>query len=91
MEIELLEKEKDSIKVRIKGADMTLITPLVQGLLEDKDVAEVKYTIGHTQMEDPTLYIRVSTGKPQSALKKTAKSLANEFKEAREALQKDLK
>ena len=63
MEIELLEKEKDSIKVRIKGADMTLITPLVQGLLEDKDVAEVKYTIGHAQMEDPTLYIRVKTGK----------------------------
>ncbi len=91
MEIELLEKEKDSIKVRIKGADMTLITPLVQGLLEEKDVAEVKYTIGHTQMEDPTLYIRVKSGKPQAALKKTAKSLTNEFKEAREALQKDLK
>ncbi|OPX59935.1 MAG: DNA-directed RNA polymerase subunit L [Methanomassiliicoccales archaeon PtaB.Bin134] len=91
MEIELLEKEKDSIKVRIIGADMTLITPLVQGLLEDKDVAEVKYTIGHSQMEDPTLYIRVKTGKPQSALKKTAKALTNEFKEAREALQKDLK
>ncbi len=91
MEIELLEKEKDSIKVRIKGADMTLITPMVHGLLEDKDVAEVKYTIGHSQMEDPTLFVRVRTGKPQSALKKTAKALANEFKEAREALLKDLK
>lgn len=91
MEIELVEKEKDSIKVRIKGGDMTLITPMVQGLLEDKDVAEVKYTIGHTQLEDPTLYIRVKTGKPQSALKKTAKALTNEYKEARDALSKDLK
>ena len=91
MEIELLEKEKDSIKIRIKGADMTLISPLVQELLEDKDVAEVKYTIGHSQMEDPTLYVKVKTGKPQTALKRTAKSLTNEFKEAREALQKDLK
>jgi len=54
-------------------------------------VAEVKYTIGHSQMEDPTLFVRVRTGKPQSALKKTAKALANEFKEAREALLKDLK
>jgi DNA-directed RNA polymerase subunit L len=91
MEIALLEKDKDSIKVSIKGADMTLITPLVQGLLEDKDVAEVKYTIGHTQMEDPTLYVRVKTGKPQAALKKTAKALTNEFKEARESFQKGLK
>ena len=91
MEIELLEKEKDSIKVRIIGADMTFITPLVQGLLEEKDVAEVKYTIGHSQLEDPTLFLRVKAGKPQSALTKTAKALTNEFKEAREALQKDLK
>jgi len=91
MEIELLEKEKDSIKVRIIGADMTLITPLVQELLEDKDVAEVKYTIGHSTLEEPTLFIRVKTGKPQSALKKSAKALTNEFKETREALQKELK
>jgi DNA-directed RNA polymerase subunit L len=91
MEIELVEKEKDSIKVRIKGGDMTLITPMVQGLLEDKDVAEVKYTIGHTQLEEPTLFIRVKTGKPQSALKKTAKALTSEYKEARELLQKELK
>ncbi|MCG7843867.1 MAG: hypothetical protein MIO90_00360 [Methanomassiliicoccales archaeon] len=90
MEITLLDKDKDSIKVSIKGADMTLITPLVQGLLEDKDVAEVKYTIGHSQLEEPTLYIRVKTGKPQSALKKTAKALTNEFKDAKESLQKDL-
>jgi DNA-directed RNA polymerase subunit L len=90
MEIALLDKDKDSIKVSIKGADMTLITPLVQGLLEDKDVAEVKYTIGHSQLEQPTLFIRVKTGKPQSALKKTAKALTNEFKEAKESLMKDL-
>lgn len=64
---------------------------MVQGLLEDKDVAEVKYTIGHTQLEEPTLFIRVKTGKPQSALKKTAKALTNEYKEARELLQKELK
>ena len=90
MEIALLDKDKDSIKVSIKGADMTLITPLVQGLLEDKDVAEVKYTIGHSQLEQPTLFIRVKTGKPQSALKKTAKALTNEFKEAKTSLMKDL-
>jgi DNA-directed RNA polymerase subunit L len=90
MEIALLDKDKDSIKVSIKGADMTLITPLVQGLLEDKDVAEVKYTIGHSQLEQRTLFIRVKTGKPQSALKKTAKALTNEFKEAKESLMKDL-
>jgi DNA-directed RNA polymerase subunit L len=91
MEIELLEKDKNSIKVKIKEADMTLISPLVKTLLEDEEVSEVKYTAGTPHLEHPTLYVRVKGGKPQTALKRASKSLANEIKEAREALEKQLK
>ena len=69
MEIELLEKDKDSIKIQIKEADMTLISPLVKTLLEDEEVSEVKYTAGTPHLEYPTLYVRVRGGKPQTALK----------------------
>ncbi len=66
MEIQLLEKDKDSIKIQIKEADMTLISPLVKELLEDELVTEVKYTAENREA-GPTLYVKVSSGKPQTA------------------------
>lgn len=91
MEIELLEKDKDSIKIRIKDADMTLISPLVKELLNDKEVDEVKYTAGSQSLTHPTLYVKVKSGKPQTALKRASKALANEVKDARDKLAKTLK
>lgn len=91
MEIQLLEKDKDSIRIQIKEADMTLISPLVKELLEDELVTEVKYTAAHPDLGLPTLFIKVSSGKPQTALKRAAKSLSNTFKEAKDKLAKELK
>ena len=31
MELQLLEKDKDTIKIQVKDADMTLISPLMSG------------------------------------------------------------
>jgi DNA-directed RNA polymerase subunit L len=90
MEIQLLEKDKDSIKIQIKEADMTLISPLVKELLEDEIVTEVKYTAANREA-GPTLYVNVSSGKPQTALKRATKVISNTFKEAREKLNKELK
>lgn len=91
MEIELLEKDKDSIKIRIKDADMTLISPLVKELINDKEVDEVKFTSGSAGLVQPTLYVKVKSGKPQTALKRASKALANEVKEAKDRLVKSLK
>lgn len=91
MQLELIEKDKDSIKIGIKDADMTLISPLVTELLEDDAVSEVKYTAAHPDLEYPTLLVRVRTGKPQTALKRASKTLAGQFREARERLEKELK
>ncbi|QLH74442.1 MAG: DNA-directed RNA polymerase subunit L [Methanomassiliicoccales archaeon] len=91
MEIDLLEKDKDSIKIRIRNADMTLISPLVKELLLDKAIDEVKYTAGAAHLSEPTLYVKVKTGKPQAALKRAATSLANDVKEGRDKLVKELK
>jgi DNA-directed RNA polymerase subunit L len=91
MEIQLLDKDKDSIKIQIKDSDMTLISPLVKELLEDELVTEVKYTAAHPDLGFPTLYVKVSSGKPQTALKRATKSLSNNFKEAKDKLAKELK
>jgi DNA-directed RNA polymerase subunit L len=89
MEIEQVKKDKDSISIKFKDADMTLISPLVKELLEDKTVDEVKYTTG----ANPTLFVKIKSGegKPQAALKRASKKISNQFKEAREGLEKALK
>jgi DNA-directed RNA polymerase subunit L len=88
MELHLLEKDKDSVTVQIRDANMTVIQPLVNELLEDDGVAEVKYNTGHPELDLPVLYVRVKSGKPQTALKRAAKTISSEFREAREKLEK---
>ncbi|MFP4170142.1 MAG: RpoL/Rpb11 RNA polymerase subunit family protein [Methanomassiliicoccales archaeon] len=91
MDIELLEKEKDSIRIKFMDADMTVVSPLVDELLGDEVVAKVDYKAGHPELDAPIISVRVESGKPQTALKRAAKNLSNQFKEAREGLLKELK
>jgi DNA-directed RNA polymerase subunit L len=90
MEFKLVEKKKDTIKVEIKDADETLIYPLIHELLHDKNVVDARYTTGHPQLDKATLTVTVKEGKPQASLKKAAKSLANQFLEARQLVEKQL-
>ncbi|MCU0852319.1 MAG: DNA-directed RNA polymerase subunit L [Thermoplasmata archaeon] len=90
MEFKLVEKKKDSIRVEIVDADETLIVPLIHELLQDKNVADARYVTGHPQLDKPVLTVEVKEGKPQAALKKAAKSLANQFAEARELIEKQI-
>lgn len=90
MEFKLLEKKKDSIKVEIQDVDETLVYPLIHELLQDKTVVDARYLTGHPQLDKPVLYVEVKEGKPQAALKKAAKALANQFEEARQLVEKQL-
>ena len=91
MELKVLEKEKNALKVEIEGPDDTVIYPLINELLKDEDVAEAKYAVGHPQLDKPVLYVRTKKGKPQSAIRKAAESLAGQFRVARQAFEKELK
>jgi len=88
MELHLLEKDKDSISVQIHNPNMTIVQPLLSELLEDEGVTEVRFKTGHPELDFPVLFVRVESGKPQTALKRAAKTLSNEFKAARELLEK---
>jgi DNA-directed RNA polymerase subunit L len=90
MEFRLLEKKKDTIKVEVHEADDTLIYPLLHELLQDKNVANARYVTGHPQLDKSILIVEVKEGKPQAALKKAAKALANQFAEARQLIEKQL-
>ena len=90
MEFKLVEKKKDSIKVEVLNPDETLIYPLIHELLQDKNVEDARYTTGHPQLDKPVLSVKVKDGKPQAAVKKAVKSLANQVLEARQLVEKQL-
>jgi DNA-directed RNA polymerase subunit L len=90
MELKLVEKKKDSIKVEFQDADETLIYPLIHELLQDKTVEDARYVTGHPQLDKAVLVVKVKEGKPQAALKKAVKALANQYLEARQLIEKQL-
>jgi len=81
MEMTLIEKDKTSIKVELLEVDEATIQLIIQELLADKKVSTASYSMGHPQLDRPAIYVKVTDGKPQTALKRAAKQLANTFKD----------
>jgi DNA-directed RNA polymerase subunit L len=90
MQLRLLEKQKDTLRLEVSNPDDTLIHPLVAALLKDGDVADALYYSGHPQLDKPVLTIRTKKGNPQAALKRAAQNLSDEFSSARTLLEKEL-
>ncbi len=91
MELNLLNKTKDTIEVEVRGEDETLLYPLQQKLVEDESVEFATYIMGHPLLEHPKLIVKVKEGKPQNALKRAAKALANKYRECLTLFEKESK
>lgn len=90
MQLRLLEKQKDSLRVEVTNPDDTLIQPLIAALLKDDDVSDALYYSGHPQLDKPVLTVRTKKGSPQAALKRAAKGLADRYADAKKLLEKEL-
>lgn len=90
MQLRLLEKQKDSLRLEILNPDDSVIYPLITALLKDPDVQDALYYTGHPQLDKPILTVTVKKGSPQAALKRVADGLAAEFSGARQFLEKEL-
>src|SRR5205823_3049385 len=84
MQLRLLEKQKDSVRIEILNADDTVIYPLITALLKDADVEDALYYTGHPQLDKPVLTVKVKKGSPQAVLKRVAENLATEFAGAKD-------
>ncbi len=89
MQLRLLEKQKDSVRLEILNPDDTVIYPLITALLKDPDVQDALYYTGHPQLDKPVLTVKVRKGSPQAALKRVAEGLATEFGGAKVLLEKE--
>ncbi len=90
MQLRLLEKQKDSLRIEVANPDDTVIYPLIAALQKDEDVADALYYTGHPQLDKPVLTVRTKKGSPQAALKRVANGLAVEFTDAKKLLEKEL-
>ena len=90
MEMKVIERTDDTLRLQIDDPDDTLIYPLVHQILQDEDVADAQYSVGHPMLDKPVLVIRTKRGEPKVALKKAAEALSAEFAGAREQLKKQL-
>lgn len=81
MQVELVSKEKDSMELKILDEGETILIPLKNQLLSDQAVEHANYNVRHPKLDIPPFYFKVSSGKPQNALKKACKALSNNYKD----------
>jgi len=77
MEIRVLEKEHDLLRVELPRGEETLLIPLVEALQKEEKVLEARYYLGHPFLDRPTLSLRTKGEKPQQVLKRVLKDLSD--------------
>ena len=89
--IRVISKEKDSITFEMVKYDNTILRPVVEELLKDEQVAEAKYFIKHPIIDNPQIYVKVKTGKPQAAVKRSINKLRKTYENMAADLVKEKK
>jgi DNA-directed RNA polymerase subunit L len=75
MDIEMLEKTKESIKFKILHERHTISQMLKNELLENKDVSMASYILEHPEADDGIFYVKMKSGK--DVLKAVEKAIDN--------------
>lgn len=91
MRFDLIQSEKRLSSWEVHEIDETLFYPLVHSLMDDDRVEDVRYFIGHPQLDRPSLTINVSKGTdPAVILPETCSGLAKKFRDLRTQVKKAL-
>ena len=91
MELNLVSKDKKYVVIEFSDVKETLVHPLVDKLLSDSDVLVAAYKTGHPQLDKPRLTVKTTRVNPETAVKKAADSLEEEFKLLKKEFEKAVK
>ena len=69
----------------------TIVHPLIDKLLDDKDVLLAAYKTGHPQLDKPILTVKTQRVNPETAVKNAADRLAEEIKSLKKEFEKAIK
>ncbi len=82
MEVKVLEKESDSLRIELPRTEETLLVPIVEALQAEEKVVEARYFMGHPYLDRPSLYLKTKGEKPTQVLKRVLKDLADTYGDA---------
>ena len=82
MDVRVVEKEHDALRLELPRGEETLLVPLVEMLQAEEKVIEARYYLGHPYLDRPTLYLKTKGEKPQQVLKRVLKDLADVYGDA---------
>jgi DNA-directed RNA polymerase subunit L len=82
MDVRVIEKEHDTLRVELPRGEETLLIPLVEALQAEEKVVEARYLIGHPYLDRPSLYLKTKGEKPQQVLKRVLKEVADLYGDA---------
>jgi DNA-directed RNA polymerase subunit L len=92
MEIKVLKRTSNELKIEIVGEGHTFCNVLQKALLEDDATEMAGYDLPHPLMSDPTIYIQTKKGlKPETAIRNAVKKIRKQNKEFKATFEKALK
>ncbi len=81
MEFEVLQKTDTTLEIKVKDADDTVMYPLMEQLLKDKDIIMADYSVEHQELDDPVVRIEVEEGNdPKKKLVDISNSFTDDIK-----------
>ena len=86
MEIKVIEKEKNKLKLEIIGEDHTFCNALRKELWNDKDVQVAGYNIEHPLVSNPVLTLETEKKDPKKVLESAIKRLKNRNVKLKESI-----
>jgi DNA-directed RNA polymerase subunit L len=88
MEIQVTEKEHDTLRIELPRGEESILVPLVEALQAEEKVVEARYYIGHPFLDRPSLFLKTKGEKPQQVLKRVLKDLADLYGDALQDFEK---
>lgn len=81
MELKKIRKTSKELELEVTGENETMLNPITEILLRDKDVDYASYLTDHPESNKRRLYLRVKKGEPLDILKKAVKQVESELKD----------
>ncbi len=95
MNVKILDRTPDEMRLEIEGEGHTFCNLLQKALLEDETVETASYDIPHPLVSSPIVYVKMKEKRkpekrPETALKEAAEKIRHDTKEFRVSLEKAL-
>ncbi len=88
MEVKVLEKSKNLLKIELVGEDHTFCNALRKELWNDKDVKVSGYELTHSLVSKPIIIVETTSKNPKTALLDAVKRMKSANDDMRSAFKK---